>query len=299
MKRVLPITYCLPLSTDNEYLRKAMLHEAAATGIKHIVLGENIVAQTVKTPLFASVVQAELSAEGLDFVDSHAPFGVAVDMNMPDPLGINSLRHKLHLQIAGDMNVKSMVIHIGNSHTCIGESTETQLDRIYSMLEKILPTAEQCDVVVCIENIWSELNIPENLWKIKKHFDTPYLGFCYDSGHANLMDKARDLKGGYARDLWAKCNASEPRWDDQILEKLLPEIVCCHLHDNGALTDAHARPGKGLLDWNKIVPLLKEAPRLQAIQSEVSIIRDAIGCQKLSECFNNLFNTTTGEVICE
>ena len=84
-----------------------------------------------------------------------------------------------------------------------------------------------------------------------------------------------------------------------VLEKLLPEMVCCHLHDNGALTDAHARPGKGLLDWNKIVPLLKKAPRLQAIQSEVSLFRDAIGCQKLSECFNNLFNTTTGEVICE
>jgi len=45
--------------------------------------------------------------------------------------------------------------------------------------------------------------------------------------------------------------------------------VTCHLHDNDGSDDTHSMPGDGTINWNKVIPLLRKAPRLQVIQSEV------------------------------
>lgn len=290
MKRVLPLTYIMPLFVNDETLRRHILRTAASDGVKHLVLSEAVISKVVAEPLFERVIQQEMTAEGLDWVDSHAPFGPAIDMNIPDLHKSSALRHKLHINIAAAMGVDTITIHIGNDHTCIGDSCEVQIDRISQMLDELLPEAERKKVVICIENIWTRINIPENLWKIKKRFDTPYLGFCYDAGHANLMSYARNLEGGSARDLWSKFAGCEPQWDDEILEKLLPELVNCHLHDNSGLLDEHNLPGAGTVNWEKCAALLKQAPRLRSIQSEVSITRSKISVKKLVEKFEELFN---------
>ena len=64
----------------------------------------------------------------------------------------------------------------------------------------------------------------------------------------------------------------EPEWDDRALEKTLPQIVSCHLHDNDGSDDSHSLPGEGTINWNKVIQLLKKAPRLQLIRSEVLVI---------------------------
>jgi sugar phosphate isomerase/epimerase len=67
---------------------------------------------------------------------------------------------------------------------------------------------------------------------------------------------------------------------------MLPEIVNCHLHDNDGSSDAHMTPGKGTIDWKKVISLLKRAPKLQAIQCEVLMRPDdtpAEICRKFAE----------------
>ena len=66
-----------------------------------------------------------------------------------------------------------------------------------------------------------------------------------------------------------KCGCeAEP--DDAVLEKMLPHVVNCHLHDNDGMTDRHWLPGDplGAIDWKSVVPMLLSAPRLRAIQCE-------------------------------
>ena len=65
---------------------------------------------------------------------------------------------------------------------------------------------------------------------------------------------------------------------------MLPEIVNCHLHDNDGSTDAHRIPGNGTLNWNKVIPLLKSAPKLQVIQCEVLQRPDETAADI---CYNN------------
>ena len=89
------------------------------------------------------------------------------------------------------------------------------------------------------------------------------------------------------RQFWKTVGVDEPEWDDRILEKMLPHVVNCHLHDNNGIVDQHYNPGRGTVDWKHIVGLLKQAPRLQVIQSEVIPVRvhDSIRdiCSKFRE----------------
>ena len=80
-----------------------------------------------------------------------------------------------------------------------------------------------------------------------------------------------------------------PAWEDAALEKMLPHIVNCHLHDNTGMGDRHDLPGTGNLDWDKIVRLLKTAPRLRVIQSEVAYTRYGMPMKTLVEKFKTLF----------
>ena len=82
----------------------------------------------------------------------------------------------------------------------------------------------------------------------------------------------------------------EVDWNDHILEDLLDGVVNCHLHDNNAVTDQHLPPGQGCVDWKNIASLLKRAPRLKCIQSEVKIVQGGISFSKLSGIFNHIFN---------
>ena len=290
MNRV-PLTFLMPF-IENEKLRRVMLSEFAANGAENIVLSDALIKSIKTDPALAKTYQDEMAAAGLKFADAHAPFGPAVDMNNADASGMLALNHTLDLHIAALMGVKSITIHTGNDSNVPGVSTDGQLDRISFMLDKLLPEAEKLDVAIAIENIWVPVNTPENLWKIKNRFPTPYLGFCYDAGHANIMSYTNGRvhdESAAARSYWTKCNAGEPAWDDDILEKMLPELINCHLHDNCGNIDEHDLPGKGNINWEKTVRLLQQAPRLKAIQSEVIINRVNVSVKELVEKFKELF----------
>ena len=289
MKNI-PLTFYTPFLED-EKIRRVMLNEFAANGAENIVLSDGYMRAVKLDPAMAKTFQQEMLDSGLKFVDAHAPFGPAVDMNNSDNAELRIISHTLHLHIAALMGVKTITIHTGNDTNTPGVSVAQQLDNISFVLDKLLPEAEKLDVAIAIENIWAPVNTPENLWIVKKRFDTPYLGFCFDAGHANIMSKLNgpDKEISCARNYWRDANAGEPAWDDDIMEKMLPEIINCHLHDNSGGTDQHLLPGKGVIDWKKTVEMLKKAPRLQAIQSEVLPERDALPTKLLVEKFKELF----------
>ena len=147
----------------------------------------------------------------------------------------------------------------------------------------------RCGVTVCIENSWSRLSTPNNLLKIKSRFPTDALGFCYDSGHANILSsKGKQYEESAARDRWTVPYGLEPEWEDHALEKMLPHIVNCHLHDNFAQRDQHQLPGNGTVDWNYVLDGLDKAPRLKCIQCEVLPLRCNASIPALCRTFDGL-----------
>jgi sugar phosphate isomerase/epimerase len=188
--------------------------------------------------------------------------------------------------------VDTITVHVGNILVPDPQNilVKQNIERIEDSLSKILPAAEKAGITVCIENIWFPTNTPEVLLSIKEHFPTDALGFCFDAGHANLCAKGKLYSdGGNRGRVWTDVYGKMPEiWDDRIGEKMLPHIVNCHLHDNNGDTDQHLCPGHGNVNWESVADLLRRAPRLKNIQSEVILSRDPVAIRSLQDSFSRI-----------
>ena len=285
MKKI-PLTYFFDFSTADDDKRRSVLHEFSLAGAENIVLSPYFIYAVRNDCRMRDVFLQELEREGLKFLDAHSPFGKNIDLNCPD----EEYRKKsveLHsdaLSIASDMGVKTITVHVGTDCIFPGISGAEHLENIRRMLEKLLPCAEKNKIAICIENIWSPCNSPESLLYLKNCFDSDYLGFCYDAGHANLMDKGRNFAECNAADCWRFAGVG-PQWENAALEKMLPHVMTCHLHDNDGFSDTHSGIGTGTVDFNHIIPLLYSAPKLQCMHSEVKSEVHNIPIKKLCADF--------------
>lgn len=295
-----PVTFLYDFEHVDERARRFIMHEFAVNGAKHLVLSDTLISQILQNDNLRQDINNDLKAEGLSFVDAHIPFGPQLDLNSPyEPdRKILVARFKTVLEILAYFGVDTITAHVGNNHWMPPEekALDKNIAHIEEALAEILPTAERLGITLCIENIWFQTNTPEVLLDLKKHFPTEALGFCYDAGHANLMSSHGKIHAeSNALNAWGAVGIpkSQIPWDDQILEKMLPHVVNCHLHDNTGMRDNHDLPGKGNINWPHIVALLNQAPRLKAIQSEVipnanfTSIRDL--CAKFQELFPENF----------
>ena len=288
MKNI-PITYLHEFGRTDDRLRPYIMHEFAVNGAKHLVLSDTLIQQILARPALKNMLLEEMSAEGLTFMDAHAPFGRLLDLNCPiaEARPEMILRHKLTLEIIASMNVNTITVHIGNETPYPDYPLEVQFDAVKRSLEELLPVAEKLGIIICIENIWFQINTPERLLALKECFPTDALGFCYDAGHANLMKTGEKSEESSPVKAWCE---KTPAWDDNILEKMLPHVVNCHLHDNNGVIDQHINPGDGTVDWAHIMPLLKSAPRLKLFQSEVIPTGPKVSIRTLCETFTKLCN---------
>ncbi|MBR7127444.1 MAG: sugar phosphate isomerase/epimerase [Lentisphaeria bacterium] len=269
----IPITFHNYLAEFSEKTRPFVMKEFAANGAKHLIISDQLFLQLMQDSTLAKKLMHEMAQEGLSFVDSHAPSGRLLDLNCPDLSFRSEMinRHKIVLNIAASMGVKTVTIHCGLDFVTKEVPLETHVARTKEALEKLLDEAEKCGVIIAIENIWTPNCHPDVLLDIKKDFPTDYLGFCYDSGHANLIDKNHVNCFNQTQNDWIKIlNLPEVKWEDRALEKMLPHVVSCHLHDNDGSCDQHRLIGTGNIDWKHIKKLLMQAPRLQCIQSEMA-----------------------------
>ena len=287
-----PVSFFFDFGHVSETLRPCIMAEFANAGAKHLVLTCTFIKDIINQSGLEDTLLKEMADNGLSFCDAHAPFGAALDLNCPweSKRRIMLERLRLALEICSYMKVDTIALHVGNNHF-EGAShipDDLHINRMKEALSQILPTAEKLGITLCIENIWLSVNSPDVLNDIKRDFPTPYLGFCYDSGHANIMDNGRLQTSGVAWKAWNASGKDTPIWEDKALEKMLPHIVNCHLHDNNGIGDEHTNPGKGNINWSHTIKLLKSAPRLKVIQSEVSPVKSGIFIKEMVDKFNEL-----------
>lgn len=268
----LPITFFYPLVDYSEKTRPAVMREFAANGARHLIVTERLFRVFMQDGSMAGRIAAEMEREGLSFVDGHAPSSEFLDLNCPD----ESRRHEMIIQqkralnIAAELGLETLTIHCGLDFIHAEIPLQLHVQRVKDALEQLLDEAEKCRVVIAIENIWTPNCQPDVLLDIKKDFPSDYLGFCYDAGHANLVDERHVRCFNQAQNDWLKIlKLDRVKWEGHALEKMLPHIVTCHLHDNDGSCDQHRRIGSGNVDWPHVKKLLMQAPRLKCIQSEV------------------------------
>ena len=253
----LPVTHYFEWKLCSDATRQYIMHEFAAHGARHIALTDQWLREILHKTSAAKTLRRMADKAGLAFCDAHGLYGPGEDLITPEaaerPLMLS--RHLASFHILEDFGISSCALHISaDPDTFPGVTLDGLMDLAARGLETLLPAAEKAGVTLCLENGWDMNTTPERLIGLLERFRSPRLGVCYDSGHANIVSRG--------------CGPA-PR-DACVLEKLLPHIVNCHLHDNDGEKDAHELPGAGVIDWPRVMEQLARAPRLAAIQDEVA-----------------------------
>lgn len=289
-----PISYLFDFLNCPESVMPCRLREFAVNGAEHIVLSSPLLKHLIAQPEQVDKFAKLLAAENLSFGDAHAPYGMHWDLIcvFEEERPALFVRQKMALTIAAELGCKTVTIHTGADHLFPEIPFEKHISRACDMLEKLLKEAEKLNITLCVENGWGKLTSLDVLLMLNDRFHCSNFGFCYDSGHANIMDSGRLFTEGEAYSRWKAIGVEIPPWEDAAvrLERMLPNVVNCHLHDNYGNKDQHALPGNGNVKWEKIIPLLRRAPRLQAIQSEVNLERNALSVKSVTQAFEKLFS---------
>lgn len=285
---MVPFTYCYNWSSLDEPMRHTVMAEFAANGAEHLVLGCDLLKMIAGDPKFYFKLEDEMRDAKLTFVDAHLPFCDDADLGMPVPERRPQMlaRQKYHLQTVHDLGVKTCAVHAVTTFYR-DYSIAEHLDAVRRSLDELLPLAEKLDVTLALENVFIPCCTVDDILTLIKEYPSPCLGACYDSGHANIMEHGRGLPDWTAPRHWPGKTPEEVPREHDVLERLLPHIVTCHLHDNRADLDLHNLPGDGTIDWNGTAAKLAAAPRLKCIQSEVSSTQ-GIPIRKLVETFKKL-----------
>ena len=289
MKPNVPITYFLDWRTVSNELVPVMMEQAVATGIENIILSSALMHRVDELDVHELFLKSAAAA-GLTYVDAHAPLGETELLGLPPEKNRKAmLRHAANsLALSAEFGCKTCTFHVWNwrpdSH-----SAEERFGYICDSLEKLLPVAEKAGVIIALENVWCPPNNADILVRIAEKFNSPWLGLCYDSGHAFILDQGRYNPAKSCVPISWTCPVEEIPWDDKMLEKMLPWIVNCHLHDNDGLNDQHLMPGRGKINWKHVVNLLCQAPNLKCIQSEVSAKWQDGDVKTLKQDFEKIF----------
>lgn len=128
-------------------------------------------------------------------------------------------------------------------HASQGNRFDSDCSFGYKSFSEIIREAENIDIKIAIENTqmlkYSDF--------ILKEIISTNIGFCYDSSHDFVVN------GNSA---------------GKILERWKNKLIAVHLSDNDGLYDRHWIPGNGIIDWDKIINIIKHA-NLKSYSMEV------------------------------
>jgi sugar phosphate isomerase/epimerase len=124
----------------------------------------------------------------------------------------------------GRHQIPNMVMHISG-----GKTPPPPNQSGLQIIHELVKQAESLGVTIAVENI-GHLD-SQYLDFVFSNIQSPNLGFCFDSSHDNIADEFR----GQALGKWGS------------------RLVTTHFSDNHGVNDDHLLPGKGNIDWNKVM----------------------------------------------
>lgn len=184
---------------------------------------------------------------GIEILAAHGLLGVQHDLGCAGEKEIKE--HILFMGELAEVGVKTYTVHAGTHHKMFDNGQNIPWDfwdKIRHSLDVLLPAAERLGITIACENIYEPKQTLLKLLALLGEIRHPCLGLCLDVGHANISEAGLD-------------------W---VFEQMKDRIVTCHLHDNDGITDLHAAPGTGNIDFVSLVSKLKQLPSLIHAETE-------------------------------
>ncbi|MGD9604689.1 MAG: sugar phosphate isomerase/epimerase family protein [Bacilli bacterium] len=181
-----------------------------------------------------AIRQASLTIETI-----HLPFENCNDLWLEAPTSNYWDLINRGIEDAHWLNIPTVVFHISSTANPPAIN-ELGLERFAKLLNK----CEQYQINLALENL-RRLDYLDFLFE---KFSSPFLKFCFDSGHANAFTK----------------NIENFSW-----EKYQKRLICLHLHDNNGLRDQHLPPFLGNINWQLLVDNLSKAQYQGPLTAEI------------------------------
>lgn len=143
---------------------------------------------------------------------------------------------KRSVELAGRLGIRWLAFHA----ICRPEEPAASDERNVRMLHSLENTLEKHNVGLALENLFNTTyENAQGLLRLANAADNPArVGFCWDTGHANLvsgMDQASSIRS------------------------LGKRLRCTHIQDNHGERDEHILPYMGTIEWPPIVRALRES----------------------------------------
>ena len=175
---------------------------------------------------WAKALRERAEKAGVPYTHAHAPG------DADSPLTRRSL------ETAAALGAAYIVVHPiwRDAEGRIIEDAGTFIRRNAEAVRPWLDTAARLGVTILSENLlWGASRDPKVIAALVRETDSPYFGWCFDTGHANCF--------GYAPEALSAC-AVPP--------------ASLHLQDNhGGDADEHLIPGEGTVDFDGLLRALK------------------------------------------
>ena len=148
-------------------------------------------------------------------------------------------RIKEHLELMAPLDLRLMVVHPG---FYVWRSNEEEArEALKKSARELEQLQEEYSLKITLENMG---NWAIALLKYPWEFEDLPLSMTLDVGHAHIM------------------NVLEEFLTDDI------DIAHAHIHDNMGVHDEHLEIGMGTIDWEKILPLLKDSGAALSLEVE-------------------------------
>ncbi len=258
---------------DEQY--PCVIREYLDNGVNTFVFTDPMIVSAIETPERIDFFRKLVREMGVKFVSMHAPCGgKTYDLNIPVPEQRPDIlkAHIRGLEIASEFGCKTYTVHPGAYYNkCEHYPFDKLHENTLDMLEKLMPHAEKNGVVIAVENSFEPPNAPNEVVSLIRPFaSSPFIGACYDTGHANVMaatpGKEMDKYASYVKDAW---------WEKGIIQEadalgiMRNHVVTTHIHDNDGYGDLHGMPFDGTIDWKSMMPKLESCPRMMEMQTEI------------------------------
>lgn len=185
---------------------------------------------------------------GLAMTDLHASAGREKSWSSPREherlAGVELVKNRI--EMAARLGSDVIIMHLP-SH----EDAE-RWPQVQRTLDELQPYAAVHNVRIAVENGNSDESF-DAIEQVLAAYGPEYLGLCYDSGHANM------LEGGLRR-----------------VEKLKDRLISIHLHDNDGTGDQHNLIFSGTADWPRVAVTLASSSYEKCVSMEVTMRNSGI-----------------------
>ncbi len=237
-----------------------------------------------KLNLFFNMSVDELIEFFIPHKEAAAAAGIYINqMHMPYPTLVPGAKKEVNDYLWNEVGPKSMdicaflkcpniVIH-GFKLTRYYGSEEAEWAKTEEFIESLAPKAAEYGITICMENLYNSqgphmvegpgcnaYKAAERIDRINRKYGAEILGFCYDTGHGNLV-------------------GLDPYRFITILGKRLKVL---HMHENDGLADLHQLPftftrtreNTSVLDWDGVMRGLKETGYEGVLSFETAPVLD-------------------------